>query len=289
MTLPNTVSILCLLVVFALFPDALPQSQTNPLPIAVTCRKSLLQGSYVLQIQNSSKEQLSLWLQAKGKVTPFVLPGGKMKEFGWAQGYRFDANNLFLIGGAGYDTIRQVMPNVELSPWRIGFSKEGGIAVSLSQSFLQKRLPKYLQLPITEKASNVLQIALNEVPQIVLKEGSDRIYSDATLEGSLLSGRLRFPLVASVSFIPAYASSTGEITASQIKIENIDVKIPNSDVSLLPKDWLDQATRIVNNMLPVLFAQYVIYKLEKNWICCCEGSVATATLAVAGASTASSR
>lgn len=113
------------------------QSQARPLLIAVTCRKSFFEGSYVLQIRNSSNEKLNLWLQAKGNISSFLLSAGKMVEFGWAQGYRFDANNLFLIGGSGFDTIRQVMPNIELSPRRIGFSKDGGLAFSLSESFLQ--------------------------------------------------------------------------------------------------------------------------------------------------------
>jgi len=262
----NTIYIYFLLAILTIFPVEALQSQTRPLPLAVTCRKSLLEGSYVLQIQNSSKEDLDLWLQAKGKVTPFVLPAGKMKEFGWAQGYRFDANNLFLIGGNGYDTLRQVMPNVELSPWRIGFSTEGGLALSFSQAFLQARLPKYLELPVKQKASNVLEISLNQVPQIILKEGSDRIYSDAVLEASFFSGKVRLPIVAGVSFVPSYNAGTGELTASQIKIENIALKFPHSDLDIIPKDWTEQATQVVNKMLPVVFAKYVLYKLEKNWI-----------------------
>lgn len=206
-----------LLTIIAVFPTEFLNSQTKSLPISVTCRKSFLQGSYVLQIQNSSNEDLDLWLEAKGKTTSFVLPAGKMKEFGWAQGYKFDAKNLFLIGGTGYDPINKRMPEDELSPWRIGFSKEGGLALSLSQSFLQDRLPKYLQLPIMEKPTNYLEVSLNQIPMIILKEGSDRIYTDATFEGSLSSGRVRLSIVASASFIPSYASATGEVTASQIK------------------------------------------------------------------------
>ncbi len=254
----KTASIILLLAIISLFVNDSLRSQTKPLPIIVTCRESTFKGSYVLQIQNSSNEKLNLWLHAKGKTSPFLLPSGKMVEFGWAQGYKFDANNLFLIGGSGYDTIKQVMPNVELSPWRIGFSKDGGLAISLSQSFLQKELPKYLKLPIKESASTAVEIELNQMPQIVLKEESDRIYSKAILQASLLSGKLHLPIVAEVSFIPSYIPDNGQIIASQIKIENIDM-------SVLPKEWLDDATQIVNKILPILFAKYVVYQLEKNW------------------------
>src|SRR5208283_593616 len=115
----KTASIIFLLAVSIFYTNDSLQSQTKPLPITVRCRESTFEGSYVLQIQNSSNEKLDLWLQAKGKISPFLLPAGKMVEFGWAQGYKFDSNNLFLIGGNGYDTTKGLMPNVELSPIRI--------------------------------------------------------------------------------------------------------------------------------------------------------------------------
>ena len=255
-----------LLTIIAIFPTDFLNSQTKPLPIAVTCRKSFLQGSYVLQIQNSSNERLHLWLQAKGSVTGFELHAGKIEEFGWAQGYRFDANNLFVIGGEGYDTLRQRMPNVELNPFKVDFSNDGGLLISLSQSYLQDRLPKLIKLPIIQKASNVFEISLNQIPQIILKEGSERIFSDATLQACVLSGKLRFPLAATVSFMPSYSPSTGEIVATQIKVENIDLNIPNSNIGILPPDWREQATQTINNILPALFDKFVLYKIEKKWL-----------------------
>jgi len=241
-------------------------SQTKPLPVSVTCRKSFLQGSYVLQIQNTSNEQLRLWLQAKGKISPFVLPAGKMEEFGWAQGFRFDANNVFAMGADGYDTLKQRMPNGELNPFKIDFAEDGSLAISLSQSYLQERVPKFIKLPIKQRASNIFEISLNQIPQIILEDGSERIFSDATLQASVMSGRLRFPVVASVSFVPSYSPSTGEISATQIKIENIDVNVPNSDIGLLPQDWREQVSQVINNILPVVFAKFVFYKIEKNWL-----------------------
>ena len=257
---------LSLFTIIAVFPTDSLSSQIKTPPISVSSRKSFLQGSYVLQIQNSSNEDLDLWLQAKGKTTQFALSAGKMKEFGWAQGYKFDANNAFLIGGKGYNPISKRMPENELSPWRIGFSKEGGLSLSLSQSFLQNRLPKYLDLPIKEKPTRYLEISLSIIPKIILNEGSDRIYTDATLKGSLFSGKARFPIVASASFIPSYVPASGEVTATEIRIENIDVKIPNTDMSIFPKEWLDETNRFVNNIMPALFSKYVIYKIEKKWI-----------------------
>jgi hypothetical protein len=253
----KTVSILSALATFALFANDSLQSQQRPLPVGVTCREAILSRSYVLQIQNSSNQALDLWMQAKGKISSFLLPAGKMVKFGWAQGYHFDANNLFLIGASGYDTIKQVMPNTELSLWRIDFPNDGGLALSLSQSFLQNQLSKYLGLPIKENVSGVLEIALSQAPEIVLTEGSEKIYADAILQASLLSNKLHFPIAAKVSFIPLYSPGNGRITASQIAVENIDV-------NALPREWLDVATQIVNKMLPALFAKVVIYQLDKS-------------------------
>lgn len=262
----KTIFTSCLLTILTVVLYVPLQSQTRSLPVSVTCRKSFFQGSYVLQIQNSSLEDLTLWLQAKGKVTPFVLRAGKMEEFGWVQGYKFDANNLFLIGGSGFDTIKQVMPNVELSPWRIGFSKEGGLALSLSESFLQDRLPKYLKLPIREKPTNYLEMSLEETPRILLHEGSERVYTDAIFKVSLFSGKVRIPIVAGASFIPAYAASTGEVTASEIKVENIDIRFPSTDLSALPREWPEEATRFINKIIPVVFGKYVLHRIEKDWL-----------------------
>ncbi len=263
--LVKTISIFCVLSIVAILANEPLHSQAQPIPISVTCRKSFLQGSYVLVVQNTSNGRLHLWLQAKGKNTAFELDAGKMEEFGWAQGYRFEANNLFAIGGDGYQTLEQRMPNVELNPVKIDFSNDGGLAMSLSQSYLQERLPKHLKLPIT-KASSGFEISLNQMPQIILKNGSERIYSDATLQASVFSGRVRFPLAATVSFVPSYFPSSGEVAATQIKVENIDVNIPNSDIGLLPANWREQATQIINNILPGLFDKFVVYKIEKKWL-----------------------
>jgi hypothetical protein len=249
-----------LLAIFTLFVYGSLQSQNKPLPVNITCRKALITRSYVLQLLNTSNETLSLWLQAKGKTSPFILRGNKMLEFGWAQGYHFDANNLFLIGGDGYDTIKQVMPAIELSPWRIGLSKDGGgLNVSFSKSFLQDQLAKHLKLPIIQKASNALEISLDQMPQIVLEEGSDRIYANVTFQASIFSKVGPIPLAASVSIIPFYNQATGKFGVTQIKVENIDM-------NLLPKEWFDQATQIVNQILPIVFAKYVIHQLEQKWL-----------------------
>jgi hypothetical protein len=124
---------------------------------------------------------------------------------------------------------------------------------------LQDRLPKYLKLPIKENGSTVLEIELNQMPQILLKEGSGRIYANAILQASLFFAKLPGSIVANISFVPFFNSATGQLGVSQISVENIDMNI-------LPKKWLDEATRIVNKMLPELFAKYIIYQFEKNWL-----------------------
>jgi hypothetical protein len=253
----RTVSILFVVAIFTLITNDCLQAQTRPLPVAVTYRKAILSRSYVVQIRNSSNETLSLWIEAKGKTSPFVLRAGRIVEFGWAQGYHFDANNLFRIGGTRYDTREYVMPDVELSPWRITFANDAGLALSLSQSYLQGELPKFLELPVEENVSHVLEIALNQVPEIALKEGSDRIYANAILQASIFSGKVHVPITADVSFVPFYTSANGQITASQIKVENIEIKG-------LPKEWVNSATQIVNKILPAVFAKFVIYRLDKH-------------------------
>ncbi len=255
----DTVSFLSLLISLTFFANDSLQSQTRPLPIIITCRESLLKGSYVLQIQNSSNEKLNLWLQAKGKISPFILPADKMVEFGWAQGYHFDANNFFLIGGSGYDTIKQLMPNIELSPWRINFPNDGGLALSLSQSFLQDQLHRRIELPIKRNFSTVFEISINQVPQIKLIEGSDRIYANVIFQASLFSTKVYVPIVVNISCIPFYTPSTGGLGVTQIKVENIDLNV-------FPKEYLDATTQIVNQILPVIFTKYVIIQFQKEWL-----------------------
>jgi hypothetical protein len=240
--------------------------QDKLIPVSVTCRKSLLQGSYVLQIKNTSNTPLQLWLQAKGRTTNFLLPAGKTEEFGWAQGYRFDARNLFLMGGEGYDSLRQRMPDVELNPVKVDLSREGGLSVSLAQSYLQDHLPKYVRLPIRAIPSGSLEFSLEEFPEIILNDGSERVFTYAIIQTSLLSGKVCVPLKVGVSFIPSYTPSTGEVIASQIQVENIDVNVPGSNIGLLPADWREQATKTLNGFLPMVFSQFVIYKVEKEWL-----------------------
>ncbi|MGD1046650.1 MAG: hypothetical protein ABR936_15185 [Bacteroidota bacterium] len=239
------------------------QSQTKPLPIVVTCRKSLLGGSYVLQLQNTSIEQLNIWLDAREKIATFLIPAGKMKEVGWAQGFRFDANDLFFIGADGYDTIRQSMPNNELSSIRVGFSKDGGLTINLSQSFLQYLLPKIFELPIKITSSNVLEVSINDMPQIILEDMSDKIYANVVIQVIPFSSKVHIPINTSVSFVPFYIPSTGVLGVSQIKVENIDIVA-------LPKEWLEEVTKIINNLIPIWFSKLEIYQLDKTVLKYCK-------------------
>ena len=149
-------------------------SQGRQLPLTINCRQAIITRSYVLQIQNNSSEKLNLCLQAKGKTSQFSIAAGKSENFGWVQGYHFDANNLFRIWGDGYDTIKYKMPNTELSPWRIRFPDDGGLAISLSQIFVQEQIDKHVKLPIQLNTNKIIGIYLNQVPQIIFIEGSDR-------------------------------------------------------------------------------------------------------------------
>jgi hypothetical protein len=207
-------------------------------------------------VQNSSNEILSLWLKAKEKHSPFNLPAGKMVEFGWAQGFRFNANDIFFVGGNGCDTIKKVMPSDDLSPLRLSFSNDGGLVLSASQSFFQYALQTLVKLPIKQNVSTILEIALNEVPQVILKEGTDRIYAKAILQATPFSGKVHIPITAYVSFIPIFNPSNGWIIASQTRVENIEMDV-------LPKEWIDVTTQVVNEILPRLYPELSVYQLDK--------------------------
>lgn len=255
--------LLFILIVFIAFSQTnFPQVQTKPLPVEVTCRKSLMGGSYVLQIGNTSSSQLEIWLDAREKYSTFLIPAGKFKEIGWAQGFRFDANDVFFIGADGYDTLRKAMPSAELSSFRLGFSKEGALTINLSQSFLQDQLSKCLKLPIKQN-SKILNVEISEIPQIILRDRSDRIYANAKLQTTSFSGKVHIPINVTISFVPSYIPKTGEIIASQINIDDINI-------NGFPKEWLTEVTSIINQLIPVWFSNVQIYHLDKTILKYCQ-------------------
>ena len=253
------VSVFLLIIFFKPFSTDV-YSQKRPLPIAVSFRSSILQGSYVLQLQNTANENLNLWLQAKGKISQFTITAGKSVNFGWLQGYRFDANNRFSIWGDEYDTLKYNLPNTELSPWRISFPNDGGLALSFSQTFVQGEMEKYLKakLPINLNSSRIIDISLNQLPQIVFIEGTDRIYANIVFQASIFSSKIHFPINVYSSCIPFYDKSNGQIEVNQIKVENINI-------NGIPEEYLHEATKVVDAILPLVFNQYVIIKLKKEW------------------------
>jgi hypothetical protein len=244
-------------VLLIILTSSILHAQSKPLPVSVSCRKSFWGKSYVLQVQNLSNTELTIWLQAKGKTASFDIAPGKVKDIGWAQDFSFDANNHFALWAVGYDTLRQVMPSTELAPWRITFTHDRGLALSLSKSFVQEQLSKNMGLPIKERASNLFEVSLNNPPQIDLREGSERVYAEAILQASTFSGKLRFPILTKVSFLPSYSPSTRQLVASQIVVDKIDVKF-------LPAEWTEVATEFLNRIIPVIFSKVVIYQLDKK-------------------------
>jgi hypothetical protein len=251
----KTVSIFYLLAVIILFANDSLQSQNKPLPVALTIRNAFNNRSYVLQIRNSSDRALNLWLQAKGIRSSFLLPAGKLVEYGWAQGYHFDANNTFFIGEDGYDTIKNVMPNIELSPWRLQHRKEGGFELSFSKYYIQKQAENF-KLPIKQTFSSI-EIEINQLPQIELKDGSNKMYAHCILEASVAGRKIPFPITTTLSFIPEYVPATGQLVAFQIQIENVDNGI-------FPQQYVDDATKLVNAFLPAFFSNYVLYTVDKT-------------------------
>ncbi len=233
------------------------QPQTKALPVQVAYRKSLLGGSYVLQIKNASSEPLEIWIESREKCATFNITADKIKEIGWAQGFRFDENDVFVIGSNGYDIIRKTMPSNELSDIRLDFSNNGGFTLNLSQSFLQKQIAKSLKLPINKKYQNIIEIELNEVPQLILKEGSDKIHANVRLKTITFSGKVIIPVNASISFMPYYNSTTGEIFASQINVDDMNI-------NGLPNNIFSDVTSIINGLLPRWLSEMRIFQIDKT-------------------------
>lgn len=232
-------------------------AQPKSLPLDVTCRKSLLRGSYVLQLHNTSSNNLAIWLEARGSKATLLIPPGKTKEIGWIQGFKFDANDVFFVGADGYDTIKQAMPNSELSHFRIGFAKNGGLSIRLSQSYLQSLLPKYLELPVNQAVSNAFEVRVVEIPKIVLKDRSDRLFANVLIHAIITSGKIDIPIHTSLSFIPLYDPVTGTLFASQTKVES-------TEITLVPKEWMEDVTKFVNEFMPVWMPQFQIYQMDKT-------------------------
>lgn len=216
-----------------------------------------------MQLQNISTEQLNIWLDAREKIATYLIPAGKMKEIGWVQGFRFDDNDNFFIGGSGYDTIRQTMPNTGLSACRISFLKDGSLTINLSQSYIQGLLPKFLELPIKRTYSNNLEVAITDLPQIILKDRSDRIYANILIHVTLFSGKINIPMNVILSFVPFYVPTKGSLGASQIKVENIEI-------NAVPKEWLEEVTNIINQLLPIWFSKLEIAQLDKTTMKYCK-------------------
>jgi len=249
--------IFSVVVIITSFSNGFAQSETKPLPVQVTVRKSLLGGSYVLQIKNTSSLPLEIWLEAREKYATFNIPADKMKEIGWAQGFRFDANDVFVIGSNGYDIIRQTMPSNELSEFRVDYSNNEGLTVNLSQSYLQKQISKSSKLPINKNYHKIIEIELNEIPQIILKDGSDKIHANVRLQTKTFSGKVKIPINASISFMPYYNSSTGELLASQINVDDMNI---NS----LPNNIFSDVTNIMNSLLPIWFSEMRIFQIDNT-------------------------
>ncbi len=260
----KNVKLLFLVVAFVVpFSNNFSQQQSKPLPVVISCRKSFLGGSYVLQIKNTSASSLKIWIDARGKIATYNIPAGRMKKIGWVQGFRFDANDIYFIGSDGFNTIKQVMPSKELSAIRLGFSNDGALTINLSQSFLQKQLNKYLKLPISQNYPKIIDIELNQRPKIILKNISDKIYVDVVLQTISFSGKVHVPINLVVSFIPSYATGTGAIMASQIKVDDINI-------GGFPKQWFSQVTDIINKLIPIWFSNIKLFQIDKTTLKYCK-------------------
>ena len=172
-----------------------------------------------------------------------------------AQLYHFDANNVFLVGSVGYDTLMGIMPNLELSPMRIEYQKKGGFLLSFSQSYVQDRA-EHLNYHLKKSFSSV-QVEISQVPQIELRQGANRMYAHCILQTSIAGVKYTASIPATLSFIPNFVQQTGELVASDMQVEK-------PENGILPPEYVDPCIGAINVLLPEVFANYVLYTVPKS-------------------------
>ena len=251
-----------LLSLFVFLANIHSQSLTKQVPIETSFRKSFLGGSYVLQVVNTSESALVIWLDARGKADYFTLYPGTMKSIGWAQGYRFDANEIFFIGAEGYEIFRGSTPSAEINEIRYGFTDNGALTINLSQTYLQRQLPNYISLPIKVKHPKIAELKVNEMPQIVFVDRSDKIYAQVDIVATVFSGKVDIPIKTIVSFVPSFNRSTGAIEASQIYVDNLTIEN-------LPEEWFTEIKNFINNLTTALFSKVQIHQLDEKTLKYC--------------------
>lgn len=226
----------------------------NP-PVVITFRKSTLYTSYVVRIRNFTEDTLNLCFSALGKKSTFISLPDVYKEFGWLEGYSIGANNTVSIGGEGFTTINCFPPTTELSNIKIYFTEEG-LGFSLSQEYLQSEAKKYFK---TNKKSwlQIFDAELNNAPEILLNENSDRIFANANISISFLIGVVSYEVDVEASGVPYYDIESKGIYLNNIKIENISF---NS----VPKDKLDGIEEIANEFLDLFLSSYCLKKFNDN-------------------------
>ena len=73
---------------------------SNPIPAQATFRIASAGRGYVLQIRNQDSSPLALWARFYDpwsdelKSQQFLIPVGQTKEFGWAEGWRFESGHI---------------------------------------------------------------------------------------------------------------------------------------------------------------------------------------------------
>lgn len=239
------------------------QNLSKQLPLEVSFRKSFLGGSYVLQLKNTSDSLLNIWIDARDKKAFFKLRPNVMKSIGWAQGFRFDANDIFVIGADGYNIFKGTMPSEEINEFRIDFSKNGGVIISLSKSFIQKQISEQIKLPIKEKIPNIAQFEINQMPLIFFQDNSNKIYVKIDLQTFIFSGKIKLPVKIITSFVPNFNPSTGEVIASQSYIEELGIEN-------LPENLFKDLKNLMNEIILRLFSEIVVFKLDKTILKYCD-------------------
>ena len=85
-------------------------------PIECSRREAALASGFVVEIENTSEQTISLWIESGDQRDSFSLGPGETETFGWLKGYQFGENSSFAVGGEGFSTKRYSLSELPATP-----------------------------------------------------------------------------------------------------------------------------------------------------------------------------
>ncbi len=85
-------------------------------PVQCSRRDAALASGFVVEIENTSDQTISLWIESGDQRDSFSLGPGETETFGWLKGYQFGENSSFAIGGEGFSTKRYAVSELKAAP-----------------------------------------------------------------------------------------------------------------------------------------------------------------------------